>query len=74
MADKIIIDNINSLPEGIQSLVDSGIVTYRGCGMGKYSGNYKIKINKKEYIITSELFNSLGSNKKMKFNAPFRKE
>lgn len=60
------------LPENIQDFVDQGKVTYRGYGISDLE-HTKIKINGKEYKITSEKFRELGGIEKMKFAAPARK-
>jgi hypothetical protein len=70
---KTAINNLSELPAETIDLVSLGAVTYRGCGMGKNANNTKIRVNGKEYMITSELFNKLGGIDKMKFYAPFRK-
>ena len=66
----------NRLPNGILKLINEGKVTYRGCGMsGKYAGMFRLKVNGKEYIITSERLNSLQqqAGRKIRFKAPHRR-
>ena len=63
----------SDLPANVQELINEGKVTYRGCGLGKNAANTKIKVDGKEYMITTELFNELGGIDKMRFFAPFRK-
>ena len=60
------------LPFITQDYIDEGKASYRGCGFGSIDA--KIKIRKKEYRISKELFNELGGIKKMRFAAPYRKE
>ena len=62
------------LPEEIFKAIENRVVTYRGCGMGKYCGNMLIKYNKKEYMISYELFKELNEIKNIEFSAPFRKQ
>ncbi len=60
------------LPNNIKSLVQKGLVTYRGLNMER--PGWKIRINKKEYIISDETFDELNAIKKIRFHAPFRTE
>lgn len=64
---------ISELPEETIPLLKEGKVTYRGCGMGKYYGFYKIKVKGKEYMVTDDLFYELTNIKPMKFSAPTKK-
>jgi len=64
----------SELPEGIFQALEKGEVTYRGCGMGRYCGNFRIKYKKKEYMVSDDLFNELWSIKRMEFTAPYRKQ
>lgn len=66
----------NRLPNGTLKLIKEGKVTYRGCGMsGKYAGMFRLKVNGKEYIITSERLSSLQkqAGRKIRFKAPHRR-
>jgi|GEM_PF-6814786 len=61
---------LSDLPSNTVELVDARKVTYRGTGN---SGESKIKVNGKEYVISSEDFDALGGLEKIRFSAPFRK-
>lgn len=61
---------MSELPANTAELVDMGKVTYRGTGN---SGESKIKVEGKEYVISSADFDALGGLQKIRFSAPFRK-
>lgn len=63
----------SELPKDTIELIKLDCVTYRGCGMGKYCGNWKIKVSGKEYMIDDKLFNELYKIRKMRFAAPYRR-
>lgn len=60
------------IPADTQKEVDAGRVTYRGRGADKRGT--RIKVHGKEYIISHEKFLELGGIKKIRFDAPHRKE
>jgi hypothetical protein len=65
----------NELPSDTQQQVNEGKVTYRGCGIsGKNAGMYKLKVHNKEYIVSLDTLKSFEKgDKKIRFDAPFRK-
>ncbi len=63
----------SQLPTDTTKLIKQGLVTYRGCGIGKNIDKTKIKISGKEYMISNSLFTELGGINTMRFSAPYRK-
>jgi hypothetical protein len=81
----MVVTSIKDIPNFKQRL-DEGKITYRGLGLGKLWDDFnkltgttgtRIKVDKKEYFITDEEFNtfSRGADGKLRirFEAPFRK-
>jgi hypothetical protein len=77
----IVLTKIKDIKD-LQEKVDKRKVTYRGLGMGKKSDDFYdltgdsgvlIKVDGKEYYMTSKDFNSLGGIKKIRFRAPHRR-
>jgi hypothetical protein len=65
------IKEITTLHPDLLTLVKNNKVTYRGCGFGK--DGFKIKVAKKEYVISHEELLDLEKINKIQFSAPFRK-
>ncbi len=62
--------SLSELPSDLTEQVNAGKVTYRGTGN---SGESKIKVHGKEYIISSSDFDKLGGLAKIRFSAPERR-
>jgi len=80
-AKQMVVTKISDIPN-LKSMVDKGMVSYRGLGIGKLyndfydlagQGGVRIKVGKTEYFMTDSDFKKLGGISKIRFAAPARK-